>query len=152
MVGMDEFFTRERANEGIKLPLTLPGGGKTEHWLKLRGIDSDAFREAEDDSRRVAMVAAQLKDKGEQKAMLREEKLNLVAALVIDWSFDQECTLENVRKFLQEAPQIADDINKVCARRSLFFGKRSASSDNTQNPSSDSADRSKDQKPVSEKH
>jgi len=152
MEGMEEFFTREKANEGIELPLTLPGGGETEHWLKLRGIDSDVFREAEDESRRVAMMAAKLEDESVQRAMLRKEKLGLVASLVIDWSFEQECNDENVRKFLQEAPQIADDINRVCAKRSLFFGKKFDSSESTPNRNTDFGDRSKEVEPVLEKH
>lgn len=34
---MESFFTRENANEGIELPLLLPDGTKTEHWLRIRG-------------------------------------------------------------------------------------------------------------------
>lgn len=37
---MESFFTRENANEGIELPLLLPDGTKTEHWLRIRGVDA----------------------------------------------------------------------------------------------------------------
>ena len=46
-LGMSAFFTRDRANEGIELPLYLPNGRKSEHWLRVLGVDSDAFRLAE---------------------------------------------------------------------------------------------------------
>ena len=36
MSQMDQFKIRELANEGIKVELFLPGGGKTEHWLIVR--------------------------------------------------------------------------------------------------------------------
>jgi hypothetical protein len=48
ILNMDAFYTRQKANEGIQLPLFLPDGTKTDHWIRIRGIDSDAFRIAND--------------------------------------------------------------------------------------------------------
>ena len=55
---MESFFTRENANEGIELPLLLPDGTKTEHWLRIRGVDADGFRKAEARSKRKMLEIA----------------------------------------------------------------------------------------------
>ena len=42
---MNAFFTRGVANEGVQLPLYLPTGEKSEHWVRILGVDSDARSE-----------------------------------------------------------------------------------------------------------
>ncbi len=126
---MESFFTRQRANEGIELPLYLPTGEKTAHVLRIRGIDSDAFKTEEAESRRrlLDLAAADL-NKAVQASVAQEEKLAILSALVISWTFDMPCTRENVRRFLQEAPQIADQIDRLSSRRQLFFRNGSGNS------------------------
>lgn len=125
---MQEFFTRQKANEGVKLPLYLPDGTPSEHWIKVRGIDSDHFRKAEASAKRKAIEFAQIDDVEERANKVRETELECIAALVAGWSFDMECTKENVVNFLREAPQIADMVNRYAARRAEFFSKKSDSS------------------------
>lgn len=137
-LGMEAFFTRERANEGIEVPLYLPDGTKTEHWLRIRGVDSDHFRLAEAESKRDAMRVAMIEDPLERAKAIADAKLNLIAALVISWSFEKECTLENIKEFFRQAPQIADAVDQVASKRALFFAKRSSSSLSTPKPSSGS--------------
>lgn len=138
VVSMEAFFTREKANEGIEVPLYLPDGTKTEHWLRIRGVDSDHFRLAEAESKRDAMRVAMIEDPLERAKAIADAKLNLIAALVISWSFEKECTLENVKEFFRQAPQIADAVDQVASKRALFFAKRSSSSLSTPKPSSGS--------------
>lgn len=140
MSDMEQFFTRKVANEGIKVPLSLPNGAETAHFFVVRGVDSDAFRDADAASRRVAVLAAGLEDEAERKALLDDSRLDLVIALIADWSFDQECNYENKRRLLIEAPQLRDAVDRIAAKRSLFFGKKSKNSQNTQSLNSDSAD------------
>lgn len=137
-LGMEAFFTRERANEGIEIPLYLPDGTKTEHWLRIRGVDSDHFRLAEAESKRDAMRVAMIEDPLERAKAIADAKLNLIATLVISWSFEKECTLENVKEFFRQAPQIADAVDQVASKRALFFAKGSSSSLSTPKPSSGS--------------
>ena len=59
---MQEFFTRGIANEGVKLPLSYPDGTLSEHWITVRGIDSDEFRRVETQSKRKAVVLSQLEN------------------------------------------------------------------------------------------
>lgn len=138
MSELQKFHTRAVANEGIELPLEYPDGTLSPHKLRVRGVDSDAFRIAETDSKRRVMEAAQLfaKDPELQSKMRRDERHRLLAALVASWTFDEPCTIENVIAFLAEAPQIADQLDRVATRRSLFFKKGSVSSTPEQGQSS----------------
>lgn len=137
-LGMEAFFTRERANEGVEIPLYTPDGTKTQHWIRIRGVDSDVFREAEANSKRDAFRVASMEDSLERAKAIQDAKLNLIAALVISWSFEKECTLENVKEFFRQAPQIADAVDQVASKRALFFAKRSSSSVSMPKPSSGS--------------
>ena len=116
------FHTRAKANEGIELPLSLPDGTPTEHKIRIRGRDSDLFRQAESDSKRKMFEIAVAKAKGETLNYDElDERTRLISALVASWTFEEECTPENVFKFLREAPQIAEQIDTIAGRRSNFF-------------------------------
>lgn len=136
--GMDAFFTREKANSGVQVPLYLPDGTKSEHYLTIRGVDSDVFRQAEADARRAAMDLAQITDTLEKTKAIQEAKLRLIASLVISWTFEEECAEEAVVNFLREAPQIADAVDQIASKRSLFFGQGLSSSGRSPKPSSGS--------------
>lgn len=128
---MDQFKTRERANEGKRLPLYAPGGGKTEHWLQVRHVWSDAFQDA-NETELAALQEGILSAQGDKDAITaikRESQVKLLAALVSGWSFDGECTPEAVTQFLREAPQIAAQLDKFAADGRAFFGNDSTSSD-----------------------
>jgi hypothetical protein len=134
---MEAFFTRQKANEGIELPLYLPSGEKTPHLIRIRGIDSDAFKGAEAESRRrlVELAATDL-TKASTAAVAAEERVVILAALVISWTFDHECTQDNIKRLLREAPQIADQIDRLASKRSLFF--RNGLSNSTPTPGASS--------------
>ena len=127
---MKEFYTRQTANEGVQLPLYYPDGTVSEHWIKVRGVDSDHFRQAEAKAKRSAVELAQIKDEQKRAEAVRETELECIAALVSGWSFPEEANHDNVVNFLREAPQIADMVNRFAARRAEFFGKKSTSSAN----------------------
>jgi hypothetical protein len=118
--GMDAFHTRTKANEGHKIPLYSADGQLTAHWLRVRGVDSDAFRKAQTrQTRRVAEIAALTPEAREDAIM--DATLEMQAALVAEWSFDMECTHDNVKTFLRDAPQIAAEVDKFASRRTFFF-------------------------------
>lgn len=121
---MQEFFTRQIANEGIRLPLVLPDGSPSEHWLQVRGMDSDEFHTAEMIAKREAAMIADIPSDEERAVAVNDAQNTLIAALIADWSFPTDCTKENVKNFLREAPQIADEVNRLAAKRSLFFKKK----------------------------
>lgn len=135
---MEQFFTRERANEGIEIPLTLPDGTKSKHWIRILGVDSDLFRAAETAEVRAITAASMVKDQEKLDELNRTSKIRLLSTLVIGWSFDMECTQDNVQHFLTEAPQIADAINELSSKRSLFFVNGSSKPSSMQRPNSGS--------------
>lgn len=143
---MKEFFTRQKANEGVKLPLFLPDGSESEHWLMVRGVDSDAFRMAESKSKRKAIELVQIEDPQERAVQVRETELECIAALIAGWSFEEKLTKDNILNFLREAPQIADAVNRFAVRRADFFTKKSTSSATGSKRKSSSRSRQKAQK------
>jgi len=138
MTGMESFFTRERSNEGTEIPLYLPSGEKSDHWIRIRGVDSDIFREVEAEVKREAVRVAVLEDEDEKKKKIAEAKVKLIACLIMSWSFEEECNQENILRLLKEAPQIMDMIDKVATKRSLFFGLGLSSSPDTPSTTSSS--------------
>lgn len=124
MVGMDAFFTRDKANKGIKVPLRTPEGKETDHFLVIRSQWSDDFQKAKAEAYRDDLAA--IAGKGEVKA--EDRTVILTAALVGDWSFEEECTPENVQNLLRNAPQLRDMIDRYASNDVRFFTKPSSDS------------------------
>lgn len=143
--GIEDFFTRDSANDGIRLPLVLPDGTPTSHWLDIRGIDSDAFCEEEADSFRRGLQLASEKDEAKRKLARKEEDLRVTATLVKGWSFEKPCALDNVIALLRNAPQIKKQVEVAAYDRARFFKKGPDSSSGTPKPSSDSTAASTEQ-------
>lgn len=133
------FFTRQIANQGTKIALVRPDTGEeTEHAVWIHGVDSDAYRKAGTEQNRAWMqLIATEGDKARDKIGTEEDKLKLTASLVFKWTFEKPCTQENVINFLREAPQIADAIDTLSSRRTLFF--RKALKDSTPSPEANSS-------------
>lgn len=121
---MKQFYTREKASLGVVLPLFLPDGTASGESFTVRGIDSDEFRAAEAESKRQAIEIAQIKDIAKRDEAVRDCERELIASLVISWTFDLPCTHANVVNFFREAPQIAIMVNRFAANRAEFFRKK----------------------------
>lgn len=124
---MDQFFTRERANKGIRLPLFTPDNKKTEHWIEILGVDSDKFRKASVESNRDMVRIAAIESVEERSQEIDRSKRELISSLVSGWSFDAPCNLESVSRFFFEAPHIMDAVDRAASKRGLFLGEKSAS-------------------------
>lgn len=123
-----DFFTRAKANEGERMPLSLPDGTPTDEWLQIRGVDSDEFRRAMDEFRRELLALAAVKDEAERAEKTEIARLRLNAALVSGWSFDAEFSESSVLEFLRESPYNAAEVDRFASDRRRFFGKRSTGS------------------------
>ena len=149
MSDMEKFFTRQKAQEGKKVPLSLPDGSPTEHWIVIRGIDSDSYAEAMAAERRM-MIDNTVEVDGKTKidpAITKDAPLRVLASLVAAWSFEEECNTKNVINLLKEAPQLREELDTITADRKYFFGeegsgsqsssprKRSSRSQSRKNPS-----------------
>ncbi|KES23076.1 hypothetical protein [Pseudomonas sp. AAC] len=117
----EAFYTKPNADKGVKMQLMLADGSPSEHWLMVRGTDSDAFRKAKfEGARTMRDLPASMSD-WDRAAARDEVVMNGLVSLVADWSFEEPCTLEAVREFLTNAPHIADAVDTVAADRSRFF-------------------------------
>ena len=125
---MEDFYTRKAANEGVELPLFYPDGSKSDHWLIVRGVDSDDFRRAETQAKRNIINLSQIDDEQQRNQEMADAELQCIASLIADWSFDKPINQQNVLEFLREAPQICDQVNRFAVRRADFFSKKSDNS------------------------
>lgn len=119
-----DFFTRAKANEGERMPLSLPDGTPTDEWLLIRGVDSDQFRYALDEFRRDLLTFASVKDEQEKADKTEQARLKLNAALIIGWSFEAEFSEAALLEFLRESPYITAEVDRFASDRRRFFGKR----------------------------
>lgn len=142
---VSDFFTRDSANEGVKIPLINPRTGKGE-WIKILGIDSDIFREAKINKARRLLEIASIDDDKKRKQAIADADLELLAVLVSDWSFDSPCEHDEIINVLTNAPQIAEIVDTKAGARSLFLQKKSKVSKATRSPNSNSQKSRKDRK------
>lgn len=134
---MEAFFTREKSNSGIDVPIPLPTGAPSGHTLRIRGTDSDAFKTAE---ARANQKALRMRKENKTADELTEELIvstrELVASLVISWTLKEACTPDNVIKLFRNAPQIMEVVNVMATRRELFFNNGSPTFPDTPKPDS----------------
>ena len=144
-MSLDKFFTRDISNKGIELPLPLPNGMPSGDHLVIVGKWSDTFRTEEAEMKREAVQAASKyqDDKVKRAKVMREIEIKFVSSLVTGWSFDVEFNQKNVQKLLFNAPQIMELVDRAVVNDSLFFGKPSIGSSNTQEPTSNSTESQK---------
>lgn len=134
---IEELFIKDIAEEGIDIPLGVPGADEPTDSIRIRGVDSDVYRNARAKANRKHIrELAQLKeDEKEKRAsaeeieeqkdrITREITLDILVSLVVSWTFETEFTPENVRRLLINCPQIADTIDKYAHDRQLFFGRK----------------------------
>ena len=133
---MEEFYTRSIASEGVKVPLTLPNGEPSEHWIQMRGIDSDEYKKADAAVKRKLLEVSKIEDADKRFEAGQDLEREVIAAIIAGWSFSLECTTENKMKFLKEAPQIHDQLNQLSANRKYVFRKGSMNSSSGQAESS----------------
>lgn len=145
VASMEAFFTRAKANEGEVFPLHLRSGEKTDQWLRLLGVDSDAYLEARAEGQRRLLDEMNLKTEHEKNQAYVAKERRQYGALVSGWSFPQPCTPENVSAFLTEAPHILASIKHYVLVREGFFTEGSATSSSGQSVNSDSEPKATDQ-------
>lgn len=131
-MSMERFFTRELASEGKRIPLRTPSGKLTEEWLQVRSRLCEQFNAAQREA--VQLVSAT--EESRRPKVAQDAKVRVLAVLVSGWSFDKECTPENVEAFLREAPQIAEQINSFAGDDEAFFAEGLDNSAITSEPKS----------------
>lgn len=123
-IGMEDFFIAEKSEEGIKFPLILPSTGElTDHYITVRGRYSDVVIDATNEGKRGLINSIGAKG-ADSEAILRDYELKIRVACVAGWSFDEECNIENVTRYLKGAKQVASAIDKIAADASNFVKKK----------------------------
>lgn len=126
MASITELFTREDCNKVERLTI------KGDNWLEYLGTDSDAFRKAKREMQAL-VVADELKTDDVEPFLL--------ASLITDWSFDEECNDENKRALLANSPSLAEAIDRAASKRANFTKRLQANSTATPKTGSGSRNR-----------
>jgi hypothetical protein len=124
-----DFFTLPALEAGKKLPLTLPDGTETEHYLIVIGSDAPAAR------RRLLELSRE--DRSRDKSKMSDDELydietaNTIkyrSSLVTGWSFDTPFSKEAVSELLAQNPGLSQEIELLASNRSRFFAQDSKAS------------------------
>lgn len=122
---INSLFILKDAEDGKPMDVLFPNGKKTGETITVLGSDSESFRAAMAVARREeidAMGDGDNKTKPEILAKKQDEiKINLIASLVKDWSFDEPCEKESVIKLFKNAPYILEQVDSFAANRRNFF-------------------------------
>lgn len=126
-----DLFTRPAANAGRRIDIPSPDGKSTGEWVTIHHTDCDSFRR-----KRAEVLAAAARLPPDMTADDRQRLLDamhreLLATLVTGWSLDDEFTQAALLSLLENAPYLADWIDRTSERGSLFFGSSSTSSSST---------------------
>lgn len=116
-----DFYTRDKANEGEKFFLPLPDGTLTEHYLIVRHIDSDSFRDTKSRIMRNAALSSKPVTDAEKAERAKSIHLDLLVAMIAGWSFETEFNEAVIREFLINCPSIADKIDGFGSDKANFF-------------------------------
>ncbi|QJP08409.1 hypothetical protein [Pseudomonas multiresinivorans] len=127
----EDFYTKPNADKGVKMQLMLADGRQSEHWLMVRGTDSDAFRKVKFEGARTMRDLPTSASDWDRAVARDEVVMNSLVSLVADWSFEEPCTTESVQEFLANAPHIAEAVDRAAADRSRFFEIASGPSSDT---------------------
>lgn len=142
MSRIEDYFIKDSAEDGIDIPLGRPGTDEATDSIRIRGVDSDPYRNARAKANRKQLRTLLELKKSEEEItkeeveerkdkIVREITLDIISSLVISWTFETPCTPENVRRLLVNNPQIADTIDAMANDRSLFFGRKRSDSDSS---------------------
>ena len=120
---MAAFNVAKKANSGSKMMLTLPDGTETEEYLVVMGADSTKFRGvvAKANREKLKKLKSMQDNDAARDKMLLDTEIKVLASLVVDWSFDEECTQANVVRFFKDSPQIQEQVDSFASDRANFF-------------------------------
>jgi hypothetical protein len=121
----EAFHVLPKSEKGFEMQIELPDGTETDETITVRGADSKKFRGAQATANRKNMdLVRKGKLKPDQLAVKQmENHVELLASLVVSWSFELPCTKPNVLDFLTKSPQIQEQIDSVAGDRRNFFEK-----------------------------
>lgn len=118
----------------FRIPVSILGiadSDLVDQYLEVVSQHDEAYREAQSrfwtDMNAVIVMGLKDKEREKQMELLRCRQM---AALVVGWSFEEECTLDNVAEFLYQNMNMFEAVNTTCAKDQLFFAVRENFSEN----------------------
>lgn len=115
---------RDFQDTTYEMAVKYPGVGDTGETITIRSRYSKEFRDAQAKAnRQIAQMTVALKGAELDAESIKSIEDNQFASLIAGWSFDEECTTENIIEFLTDNPQIYDEINTTAAQDTLFLKK-----------------------------
>lgn len=122
-----DLFTRPAANAGQSVEIPGPDGVGTSEYLTLHHIDCDAFRKKRAEVLAAAALLPQDTPHDERRRLRDRMQLELIASLVSGWTLEDEFSQAGLLALLENAPYLADWIDRTSEKSALFFGKGSTS-------------------------
>lgn len=122
MASIKQLSINAASNAGVPLKLKTPDG--EDAFITVRSRWSDAFVKAETLEQRKIPTKAMLMAMSEaDKEQLAKDSANrMKAALVAGWSFDEDCTPENIVALFEDAPHIAEAVEAFASDAGKFYG------------------------------
>ncbi|MGV8864107.1 MAG: hypothetical protein ACOH2T_23425 [Pseudomonas sp.] len=116
-----DFYVKQKAEEGRRVDLSNPDGTPSGHWMVVRSVLSSQYEEAFkqisraalDDVMRIASAGDRAAVTLMTKTLGRSRKARLVASLIADWSLDCDCSEQEKTRLLVSAPRLRRQIERV---------------------------------------
>jgi len=120
IASLKDLYTRDENNTPVRMTVGS-------QWIDVLGTDSDTFQKVKR-KLNIDVIGGKIKPD--------EVEAHLIAALIVAWSFDEECNDTNKRELLSNSPSLAEAIDRAASKRANFVGKLSAGSATTPSESS----------------
>jgi len=120
-----DLFTRPAANAGRRVDIPGPDGKPTGEWMTIRHVDCDDFRKKRAEILASAAMLPADTPAAERQRLRESMHRELLATLVTGWSLEDEFSRDNLMDLLENAPYLADWIDRTSENASLFFGSSS---------------------------
>ena len=117
-------FTQYQTASAHSVPQKLPlrfNGLPTQDYLELIGIDSPVVRRAQKDE--LTNAAKTFKENEWNSDKEDELRIRILSRAVVGWSFEEDCSFDNVFAFLKEAPQVVESIDLFISNGNNFAKK-----------------------------
>jgi hypothetical protein len=142
MASIKSLYTKERSELPTKLWLTA------DDYIEIVGMDAEQVQQAELEMHRMVIEYSQdekLTKKEKQK--LKDKAIaHLFAAIIVGWSFEEECTYEAKVELIINSPSLRKRIDEKASEKSNFTKGLQSKSSNTQKPKNGGTARSKTEK------
>lgn len=135
---MSDFFTAQKIEDGISIPIPLPCGSPSSHSMVIMGYDCKSLRVTEATIQREILkdlkntksdnksTDIDPKEVEEETEKSKTRQARLAASLIKSWTFEEECNEVNKIKFLMNSSYIVDLIDKVSSNNKSFFTEPSS--------------------------